>query len=92
MLGRQAIVDRDHLAAAVVGQAPAGRIVRLDAADHEAAAVIVDQGGQRIRRGAERAVAPVADGAAGTGEAAVDSGGGASLSSDILSTAMRPLS
>ena len=72
MLGRQAIVDRNNLAAALVGQPPAGRIVRLDVADHEAAAVIVDQGGQRAGRDAERTIAATADRAAGTGEAAVD--------------------
>src|SRR6185436_5813323 len=49
MLGRQAIVDRDHLAAALVGESPARRVMGLDVADHEAATVIVDQRRQRPR-------------------------------------------
>jgi hypothetical protein len=47
VLGRQPAVDGNYLAAALVGEAPTGRIMRLQRAGHEAAAVIKDQRRQR---------------------------------------------
>ncbi len=47
MLGRQPVVDREHLHARVLGEQPAGLVVGLQIADHEAAAVEEDQ--QRVR-------------------------------------------
>ena len=49
MLGRQAVVDaRDH-AAGRVGERPADAVVRVDVADHPAAAVEEDEAGKGPR-------------------------------------------
>ena len=56
VLGREPVVDREHPAAAVLGEEAAEAVVGLEVADHPAAAVVVDE--QRLRRlgGAERDV------------------------------------
>lgn len=71
MFRRQAIIDGDHQAAALVGEPATGRIVGIEVADHEAAAVIVDQRRQRTGGGAERTVAAEADLATRPSEGAV---------------------
>ncbi len=47
VLGRQPVVDRQHVRAPVAAQQPAGGVVGVEVADHEAAAVVVDD--QRVR-------------------------------------------
>ena len=43
MLGREAVVDGDDLATRLVGERAAQRIMRLEIADHPAAAMEIDQ-------------------------------------------------
>ncbi|MNS44818.1 hypothetical protein D3C72_772690 [compost metagenome] len=47
MLGRQAVVDREHVRAGLAAEQPAGGVVGVQVAEHEAAAVEKDH--QRVR-------------------------------------------
>ena len=49
MLGRKTVIDRDHLAARLVGERAAERVMRVEIADHPAATMKIDQ---RRRRAA----------------------------------------
>lgn len=50
VFGREPVTDRQHRALRIVREHPAQRIVRVDAADREAAAVVVHERGQRFRQ------------------------------------------
>src|SRR4029450_12818757 len=71
MLRRQPVIDRDHLAAALVGEPAARGVVRLDFADHEAAAVVVDQRRRWSRRGTAGTIAAKTNLPARSGKSAV---------------------
>ena len=71
VLGRQPIGDRDHAAAAGIGEQAAQAFMGLEVADDKAAAMEIDERRQRLGRRIDRRVAAVGQGSGGSGQFAV---------------------